>query len=125
MSKSFLLFVLAVAISSTFVVVESRLNIHLEAVFEREQESDSRETDSDASEADAIQFGATTRIVGGTEADPGEYPYFGKFSKCARSGAFDLIRFDSIQNNPIEFDSIRFDSISHTLPSFVETQNKN
>ena len=92
MSKSFLLFVLAVAISSTFVVVESRLNIHLEAVFEREQESD-------ASEADAIQFGATTRIVGGTEADPGEYPYFGKFSKCARSGAFDLIRFDSKQSN--------------------------
>jgi len=56
MSKSFLLFVLAVAISSTFVVVESRLNIQLESVFER--------------------------IVGGTEADPGEYPYFVEMGGC-------------------------------------------
>ena len=86
MSQSFLLFVLAVAISSTFVVVESRLNIQLESVFEREQESD----------------GATTRIVGGTEADPGEYPYFGKFSKCARSGA-DSIRFKTLRLNSIRF----------------------
>jgi len=111
MSQSFLLFVLAVAISSTFVVVESRLNIQLETVFEREQESGFRETDSDASEADATQFGATTRIVGGTEADPGQYPYFGKFSKCARSGA-DSIQFKN-QLKTIRLNLIRF-HISHT-----------
>jgi hypothetical protein len=87
MSKSFLLCVLAVAISSRFVAVESRLDIQLDTVFERDDEATaSRETDSDASEtSDRTQFGATARIVGGTEAAPFQYPYFGKFSKCARS----------------------------------------
>lgn len=73
MSKSSLLFVFVVVISST-IVVESRLDITLENVFENEN--------GDSSQAQAGPgTNIDSRIVGGTEADPGEYPYFGKSSE--------------------------------------------